>query len=246
MTQITVRQGTDLPAEDANWKTLYKVGAVAPLIALAFYLVQIVLLIFGDPFPNSVEAWFALLQRSRFLGFLYLNALDIFSITLLGIMFLALYIALRNKNQSLMTIAIYLAVVGVTVFVVPRVIMLSIFPLSDQYAAATIDSQKAVFLTAGETLNALGIATPQTVGFFFLATAGLLVSWILLKGSTFNKVAAYLGIVAFCVTAANQLSLILAPALAAGLMPLNGLLWLVWWLMMSRLLLQISSKVTDG
>lgn len=245
MAQIPSHSKTTSGDLNASWQTLYKVGAIVPLIVLAFYFVQIVLLIFGEPFPTTVESWYLLIQRNRFLGFLYLNGLDVFSITVLGIMFLALYIALRKYNQSLMIIAVYLAIVGVVVFVVPRVAMLSVFPLSDQFAAAATDGQRASLLTAGETLNALGTATPQTLGFFFLATAGLLISWVILK-SGINKVTAYLGIIAFCVTVANQLSLILAPALAAGLMPLNGLLWLIWWLMMSRLLLQISRKMTDG
>jgi hypothetical protein len=45
-------------------------------------------------------------------------------------------------------------------------------------------------------------------------------------------------------TLANDLSLILAPDLAAVLMPINGFLWLVWWLLVSRELFQLSRGIS--
>ena len=98
-------------------------------------------MIFGGPFPATTEDWVALFQRNKILGLLYLNALDIFSIALLGTMFLALYIALKRYNQASMLIATYIAMLG-GVFVVPRVAMLSIVTLSDQYTAATTEAQR--------------------------------------------------------------------------------------------------------
>jgi hypothetical protein len=76
---------------DSNWKSLYRIGGVAPLIALAFYLTQMLVIAFGEAYPATIEDWFSLFQRSKVLGLLYLNALDVFSIAFLGTMFLALY-----------------------------------------------------------------------------------------------------------------------------------------------------------
>jgi hypothetical protein len=53
---------------DARWLTLYRAGAVAPLIALAFYLVEFSLLIVGEPYPTNVEGWYALVQQSKLLA----------------------------------------------------------------------------------------------------------------------------------------------------------------------------------
>ncbi len=86
--------------ENAKWKTLYRAGALAPLIALVLYSSQFILLFFGEPFPATVAGWFALAQRNRLLALWYLNALDIVSFALLGIMFLALYVALRRVCPS--------------------------------------------------------------------------------------------------------------------------------------------------
>jgi len=43
--------------ENDKWKTLYRAGAVAPLIALVMYASQFVILAFGDPFPTTIEGW---------------------------------------------------------------------------------------------------------------------------------------------------------------------------------------------
>jgi hypothetical protein len=147
---------------DSNWKNLYKAGGLAPLVTLAFYLIQILAMVFGEPFPTTMADWFSLFQRSKILGLLYLNALDIFSIAILGVMFLALYMALRRVNGSFMAVAAFLAFIGIAVFIAPRVAMLSVLPLSDQYAAATTEAQRATLLAAGEALNVLGTATPLT------------------------------------------------------------------------------------
>lgn len=225
--------------EHEKWKTLYRAGAVAPLITLVFYLSQFVILIFGDPFPTTIEGWYALFERNKLLGLWYLNALDIVSWTLLGIMFLALYMALRRLRPSWMLIALYFSLLGVVVFVVPRVLTVSVVTFSDLNAAATTEAQRTMYLTAGETLSQVSTATPQTLGFLFMTVAGLIISTVLLRSQSFGrsaalgKAAGVVGIIGFFVALANYITWIVAPSIAAVLMPINGLLWLIWWLMMS-------------
>jgi hypothetical protein len=242
--------------EDAKWKTLYRAGAVAPLIALALYCSQFILLVFGDPFPTTIEGWFALFQRDKLLGLWYLNALDIVSFALLGIMFLALYVALRRVRPSWMLIALYFALLGVVVFIVPRVLTLSIATFSDLHAAATTEAQRTMYLAAGETLTQVSTATPQTLGFLLMTIAGLIISVVILRSQSFGqapalgRAAGYVGIVGFAIALANYISWIIAPSIAAVLMPINGLLWLLWWLMMSvglfRLAKDISNQEADS
>jgi hypothetical protein len=223
----------------AQWKTLYRAGAAAPLIALVLYSSQFLIMICGEPFPTTAEGWFALSQRNRLMALWYLNALDIVSFALLGVMFLALYVALRRVRPSWTLMALYFALLGAVVFIVPRMLTLSLLPLSDLHAAATTEAQRAMALTAGETLSHMTTATPQTLGFLFMAVAGLIVSIVILQGrssgssSAFSKALGYVGVVGFVVALANYVSWIVAPSIAAVLMPINGLLWLVWWLVAS-------------
>ena len=90
---------------DPTWKSLYRVGGSGALIALVFYLSQVLILIFGEPYPVTTEGWFNLFTRSNLLGLFYLNALDMASITLFCLMFLALCVALKRGNESAMAIA---------------------------------------------------------------------------------------------------------------------------------------------
>lgn len=231
--------------ENTKWKTLYRAGAVAPLIALVLYSSQFIILIFGDPFPTTIEGWFVLFQRNNLLGLWYLNALDIVSFALLGIMFLALYVALRRIRPSWMLIATYFALLGVVVFIIPRVLTLAVLPLSDLHAAATTEAQRTMYLTAGETLSYVSTATPQTLGFLFMAVAGLIISVVILRSQSFGRAAAYVGIVGFVVTLANYTSWILALSIAAILMPINGLLWLIWWITISVGLFKLAKVTSD-
>jgi hypothetical protein len=221
------------------------------LIALFFYLIEFSILFLGEPYPTTIEGWYALMQRSKLLGLWYLNALDILSFALLGIMFLALYVALRRVRPAWMLIALYLALLGVVVFVVPRVLHLSLLPLSDLHAAATTDAQRNIYLAAGEALSQVSTATPQTLGFLFMAAAGLIISIVILRSQPFDKSVAlgkavgYVGIAGFVAALANFGGRLLAPTVAEILMPVNGLLWFAWWILVSVNLFWLARKTKD-
>ncbi|MEZ4519235.1 MAG: hypothetical protein R3C44_21245 [Chloroflexota bacterium] len=57
---------------------------------------------------------------------------------------------------------------GIVVFVIPRVAMLSALPLSRLYVTISAEPTRQQLVAAGHALSALGVATPQTVGFFFV------------------------------------------------------------------------------
>ena len=221
-------------------RTLYRLGGVAVLLTLTLYLSQFIL-IRWDEYPASTRDWFALVQRSKLLGLFYMNALDILSITLLGVMFLALLSALKPASPSWMTVAGYFGLLGVGVFVVPRVAMLSMLPLAERYAAITDEIERTRLLTSGETLGALGRATPQTIGFLLMAVAVFIMSIIMLReGRLFNRIVSWFGILASLVTFANHLSLLLLPSLGTALMIASGFFWMPWWILVGLGLLRLA------
>ncbi|MBN1877032.1 MAG: DUF4386 family protein [Anaerolineae bacterium] len=231
-------------AEKHTWKSLYRVGGTAPLVALIFYITQMVVIILGKTYPITIHDWYSLFARNKLLGLIYINALDMFSITFLGTMFLALYVALSHCNPSLMAIAAFFAFLGIAVFVSSRATMVSaILSLSEQYAAATTEGQRSQLLAAGQAIHAPIRATTETTGFLFMAVAGLLISIVSLRNEVFGKGVAYLGILASTATFADDVSLIFVPPLAAILMPINSLLWLVWWLLISHNLFKESRRM---
>lgn len=89
-------------------------------------------------------------------------------------------------------------------------------------------------------------ATPQTLGFLFMAVAGLIISVVILQSQSFGqsvalgKAAGYAGIIGFIVALASYISWIVAPSIAEILMPISGLLWLIWWLIVSVSLFKLA------
>jgi hypothetical protein len=75
--------------------------------------------------------------------------------------------------------------------------------------------------------------------------AGLIISVVILRSQSFGKVAGYVGVVGFVLALANYISWIVAPSVAAMLMPVNGLLWLIWWLIMSVGLFRLAKDAPD-
>jgi len=223
-----------------RWRTLYIVGAIAPLVALLFYFLEAAVVLSGKSYPRAVEDWMALFGRNPFLGLLYLNAPDILSIAFLGVMFLALYVALKQFNESAMAIAAFFSFTGIVVFLIPRVALLSVYPLSAQYAAATTDAQRFQILAAARALSSLGQATPLTAGFFFLAIAVVILSIVMLRSPRFGRATGIAGILTGLFTMAIDLSTLLAPALANALLPIIGVFWILWWIMISRGLFQLA------
>ena len=224
----------DFETTKSNWKPLLKAGAIAPLITMAIYIIEVLgMILVGEDFPTQTLEWFTLFEDNRLLGSLALNVFDVISIAILGVMFLALYMALRRQDESRMLIAVFFALLGITVFVASRADMGStMLKLSDEYAAATTKVQRDQLLVVGQALGAPVRGTIDTMGYFFVATASLIISVVILRSGTFNKATAYLGIIGFILTLIGRVSLVIDSSFSETLLPVNGLIWLIWWVVM--------------
>ena len=240
-------RSTTVKGGRAVWAGLYRVGGAAPLVAALLYLSQFLILLSGETYPTDPQAWFDLFGRSRILGLFFLNALDIVSISLVGLMFLALYVALRRTSPSSMAVGAFLAFLGVAVFVSARAAAVTAtLSLSEAYAAATSQAQRSQLVAAGLAVHATSRATPETLGFLLIAVGGAVTSAVMLRSGIFNRSAGYLGLLAGLATLANDVSIVVTPSVAPFLMPVNGLLWLVWWLMIGSGLLRLSRSVSSA
>jgi hypothetical protein len=153
---------------------------------------------------------------------------------LLVLMFLALYIALRGVSQSFMAIAMALVFVGIAAYF-PSNTAFSMLSLSDQYVAATTDTQRTILLAAGQAILVGLQSTTFYVSYILMSTAGLIISTVMLRSNNiFSKVTAYVGI--------------LASVLGLGLfMPTIGLLLslisliptVMWYTLIARKLLRL-------
>jgi hypothetical protein len=58
-------------------------------------------------------------------------------------------------------------------------------------------------------------------------------------------VAGYVGIAGFVAALTNYVSWLLVAAIAEMVMPINGLLWFVWWIVVSLILFGLARAASD-
>jgi hypothetical protein len=239
---------------DSGWKSLYRVGGVAALIAGVLFRRNIAAeigLFSKHPSPATVSNWFALLQSNRSLGLSYLNIFDLVNYALVGLMFLALYAVLKRVNKSYMAIATTLGFLGIAVYFASNTAF-SMLSLSDQYAAATTEAQRTMLLAAGQAMLAINRFSdlgshPGTGGYIsllFIAVAGMITSVVMLRSAVFNRATAYVGILASAFDLAYCIAFAFVPTvdselLAVCFIPAAGLLLMIWHIMVGWRLYQL-------
>ncbi|MBN1120057.1 MAG: DUF4386 family protein [Anaerolineae bacterium] len=208
-------QNAAVQIEDSAWKVLYRIGGVAALIAAFGFRRNIgaeVSLASAQMPPATAGGWFDLLQSRRFIGLAYLNLFDLVNYALLGLLFIALYVALRQINRSATLIALCSGLMGVAVYFASNQVF-AILSLSNQYAAAA-EADRAAFLAAGEALLAVGNQGAGVyLGLFLVTFAALMFSVVMLRGGVFSRLTAYIGIVGNACILCYFATLIFAPAL---------------------------------
>jgi hypothetical protein len=225
----------------------YKLGSVAALLIVLTALLEIIITFLpgGYASADTVSDWFTLFQNNWFLGLRNLGLLNIV-MNLLGIpMFFALYIVHRKVDQLSATLALIISLLGVAVFYATN----RAFPmldLSNQYAKATSDSQRAMLSAAGQAMLSVGEShTPGTfIGFFLSEVAGILMSIVMLRGKIFNRTAAYCGILGFGLLLIFEVCSSFVTGLSGEVLIFamgGGLLSMAWYILIARRFLQLGT-----
>jgi hypothetical protein len=257
-----VSQSTDWVAAsevaDSGWKTLYRIGAVGALVAVIVFRRNLSIevmqfrgfgIIGGVPatWPSSAMEWYTLLEDNAFVGLILLNVVDVINYCLVGLMFLALYGALRRANTSATVIATACAVVGIGVYLASNQAF-ALLSLSRQYAAATTDAQRSMLLAAGEALLAIerpGVVYQSTgvhTSFFLVVTAGLIASLVMLRSSIFGKATAIVGILANGIRLCGFVALAFAPSIYSLAIPISAPFRVTWYALIGLKLLRLTRR----
>jgi hypothetical protein len=217
---------TDAETADSQWNWLYKIGGVVALVVLVLFLIGIMGIVgalTAGSQPATANGWFTLFQDNWLVVLFKLNAgfnrvqsdslrvlnlLDMVIMALFGVMFLALYVALRRTSKIWSLVAVSLPFLGIAVFLITS--------------------------TAGRSGLLLG---------------GLIFSTVMLRCNSFNRVSAYVGIVASALlffagdigTAIFSSSNIIAILIGIGYV-----LWMIWFFLIGQRLLQLGQGTSDG
>jgi len=162
------------------------------MLSVALIAVAVGVYIFWPP-PGDVNGWFTLFRQNALLGLLDLDLVMVVSAALLIPLYLALYTALRRISQSLALVALALGLVGSALMISanPAFSMLS---LSDGYATAATDAQRAMYLAAGQAALTNWTGTAFNVAYLFAGLTALIFSLLMLRSDLFSKVTAFAGI----------------------------------------------------
>ena len=180
--------------EDSAWKSLYRVGGTCALIIAVLLACEIIVFAVW-PQPSTVIGHFTLFRSNWLVGLLDLDLLGMVAYVLFVPVILALYLALRRANEAFMAIATALFFVGISVFFATNTAF-SLLSISDQYAAATTEAERSMFLAAGQAMLTTFNVGAFQMSYVIVSAAWLMISAVMLRSSVFGGVAAYSGILA--------------------------------------------------
>ena len=186
----------EVTALDPRYITLYRLGGIAGILS-AVFIVLAIAAYFVWPYTGnttSIDAIFSILQTDRLGGLISLDVSMLLIAPITIVMFLALYAALRQVDESIALIALVLPLLAVGLVIVCRPLV-ELVTLSDQYAVATDAAEKMRLLAAGEVLRTQLDGTAWAMQTVFFMLAGLLNSSLMLRAGFFSKATAWLGIV---------------------------------------------------
>jgi hypothetical protein len=241
MTESQTEGAGGAEAVEPAWKGLCRMGGVAALLMLVSATVTMVVVLTLGGEPTTPNEYFTLLAENRLVGLLRMDLASIATIVLYYFVFFGLYAALRRTHAPLAALATALAFVGATLWFAAHS-ALSMVHLSDRYAAATSDAERARLAAAAEAVLASDVwhTTGALVGGVLLMGGAILISVAMLRSGLFGKVAAWSGILANGVDLLHVLLNLVRPGSPGDiLMAVAGPAYLVWFILLGRRLLQL-------
>jgi hypothetical protein len=224
-----------------RWRSLYRVAGIAALLAAIVFrrnLSAEVSLFSSIQPPQFAGDWFVLLDQHPLLGLTYLNLFDLVEYTLVGVIFLACYAALRKINRSWMTIAVVFGLLGVGLNFASNQAF-AMLSLSGNYMLVNRIASN-LYLAAGEALLAQSQGTAANSSLFFVSLAGLILSILMLRSTVFNRVSGILGILANGIMLLYFFILLIAPTLLVLPFVLSAPFRVAWYVLVGVRLLKLS------
>jgi hypothetical protein len=157
----------------------------------------------------------------------------------MGLILLALYVALQRTSQSLMAIALTAGLGGIGAYFASGTAF-DMLSLSSQYAAATTDAQRSLFLAAGQVILTTYQGTAFDVGYVLEGMSLLIIAVVMLRSTRFSKVTAsvglLLGVMSLLPPTAGTIGLFFA---LGSLLPLE-----IWLILIARRLFMLTQDVS--
>lgn len=230
-----------MPSE--NLKVIaYSGGWVCLALMIYSILTMLIVFIIGGP-PESVEENFSFIAENRFIALLRLDILTVFVMPLYYILFYSLYKVMQPVNNGWITISFIFIFAGVTLFLAAPSTF-TYLHLADGFGNAVTETERSKFLSAGEAVMAADIwhgASPQ-IGGILVQAGAFIISVFMLKGNTFSKLTAYIGIIMHGFDLAHIITAFFSVVTGQMLMIIAGPLYPLWFMLVGIELFKFGRK----
>lgn len=220
---------------DPRWKSLYTIAGFAAIISMIVILLGFVTYFIWPytPGKDSAETILLLLHTDPVGGLVSLDLFlfigNLFSLVL----FLTLYISLRQVDAAIALIALVVGLIGL-VLLIPARPILELVHLSQAYSTAATEAEKAQIVGSAATLLALfdgiGWYMNTLLGGLSLFTSSML----MLRSGLYSKATAYVGIatnLVLCAFVIPPISLLMLFLCLPG--------YIIWYVLLARRFFQL-------
>jgi hypothetical protein len=232
---------------EKQWQNVYLCGGIAALMALIGILLDVIAgsILGGNltELPQTAVERFVQLQQNPALGLYNLDLLNSITQLILIPAYFALFAAHRKVQSAYAGLALVTFLVGTTLMVANNT-ALGMLELSNKYAAAITDSQRTLLAAAGEAMLGRGAhgSPGMLIGFLLPNIAGIIMSFAMLSGGLFSRLASYLGLIGSSLMVLYLSLVTFIPGVktiaTAFAMP-GGLLLMAWMIIFAIRLLQL-------
>jgi hypothetical protein len=177
---------------DEKWSGLARLGGYACVAMLVIMAAQMIVFIMWPP-PDTVLDLFNLFQKNAFLGLLSMDLLYVVNNSVLILIYLALYTALKPVDESAALVALVSGLVGIAAYY-PSNTAFEMLALSRQYAAALNDAQRLIYQSAGQAMLETYGGTAFDMYYLLNAAALLIFAVLMFRSPSFSKTIAAIGL----------------------------------------------------
>jgi len=191
--QRRAKERVDLDGEMSRWRGALIVAGWAALASVALTFVQVWIYVQWPP-PESVEGFYSLFADNPLLGLASLDLLYIVNNLLVLLVYLGLFLVLRRRFSSTVTIGLLLGAVGMAAYMASNTAF-EMLSLANAYAAADAAGRVAL-LGAGEAMLAVFEGTAFGIYYILSGITLFLFAGAVFASERFSRATGVWGLIA--------------------------------------------------
>jgi hypothetical protein len=231
----------DCPTDKPS-RYLYRAGGCTALLFLLYAVVTILIMtLLKGGYPKTAEECFRLFRENRFIALLRIDIVSVIMMPFYYLLFFSLYTSLKTDHELIAKIALFCALVGVTIFL-SGINLASIVIVSDKYNSATSPELKNQLLAACEGMlsSDMWINTGATISGILIETGAIIFSVLMLKTRVFARATGWVGVLTHGFDLASTLVGLFFARVKDVFTIVAGPLYIVWFILIGIRFFQLS------